>query len=565
MEQMRILSFFFFASLTVSSFFLAGFSNARASEVIQEYYTDEYLESLKQKKLTPVLIASGWSESSLGRMEKYKHLHKQTRGFAPSYLFAIKHYLKYGEVKLAYLSATPISQAYRRYLFKLSTGINQKSKFSAFEKECYLPFKFLPSKAEIEAKDTEEDGMDDEADIELEAYQYLKQGENQKTYEDLEALIHGFVDDEAYKVIGYEAHNTGRFLSLWAEALRVPLLGNNPQAAEWGHKSLCRIAFKEAGVKHPRGTYGPEKDRLSIANKVYELLRLKDIKKLIVKLEKSAAGDGNKILDFTEEFENPEFLSEENRNEAIVCILYKMQEWSDSYIQRMRKYGAIVEEFFEGYDFTSPASMYMINDEHNVHVLSAYDQSLGGRNNLRFEGGKGPTKIEKDDDLNLMLLSYKVGEVLAKVGVRGHVGTDFICFKSDKSLKSIDSVYAIENNVRHTGTMYPFRCAYMLVGEKRLRKKFYQSNDVVKVKKYNKKGERKDFQVAFYDWIIKQSFSYDRGKRTGIVVHADYSALGNIAICAIGDSKEEASELVKEASAAITKWSKEFNAKNSDS
>ena len=48
-------------------------------------------------------------------------------------------------------------------------------------------------------------------------------------------------------------------------------------------------------------------------------------------------------------------------------------------------------------------------------------------------------------------------------------------------------------------------------------------------------------------------------------MHADYSALGNIAICAIGDSKEEASELVKEASAAITKWSKEFNAKDSDS
>ncbi|MFK7826690.1 MAG: hypothetical protein AB8G05_21290 [Oligoflexales bacterium] len=563
---MRVLRLCLVSNLLFTSLFVSD-SYAQEHETVQEYYTENFLNSLHAKSIIPVLVASGWSESSLGRMEKYKHLHKQSRGFAPSYLFAVKHYLKYGKVKLAYLSTTPISQAYRRYLFKIASGYGQLSKFKAFENECYLPYKFEPSIFEEESKESEEDGMDDEADIELQAFEYLRQGDNKSTFQKLEQDIHDFVDDDEYQVIGYEAHNTGKFLESWAKALRIPLLGNNPHAAEWGHKSLSRLSYKEAGIPHPRGTYEPEKNRLNIAIRIYELMFEHKIKKFIVKLEKSAAGDGNKILDLSGEFADPLFFDEDNYNESLVRIICKMNEWSDSYIGRMIKYGAIVEEFFEGFDFTSPASMYMVNGENNIHVLSAYDQSLGGRNNLRFEGGAGPTNIQSDNDFNLLALSHKVGKVLARNGVAGHVGTDFICFKTQKSLKSIDSVYAIENNVRHTGTMYPFRCAYMLLGEKRLQKKFYQSNDFVKVKKYKKKSERREFQKSFYDWLFKQKFTYDGSKRIGVLVHADYSALGNIAICAIADNRKEADELVKQASAAISQWSnqwsKKFNAENS--
>ena len=70
---------------------------------------------------------------------------------------------------------------------------------------------------------------------------------------------------------------------------------------------------------------------------------------------------------------------------------------------------------------------------------------------------------------------------MANAGLRGHIGTDFICFKSDADLEEIDSVYAIENNVRHTGTMYPFRRAMFLLGKSRFQDRFYQSNDFVKV------------------------------------------------------------------------------------
>ena len=543
-------------SLVCNLVFICLFSSTSEAKVVQEYYTEKYLDSLVTQEKTPVLVASGWSESSLGRMDKYKHLHKQTRGFAPSYLFAVKHYFKYGKIKLVYLSTTAISKAYRRYLFKLASGYGQTSKFDKFEEECYMPFKFDPSVSDEESKEVEEDGMDDEADIELQAYEYLKKGKNGEKYQQLEELIHDFVDDEQYEVIGYEAHNTGKFLASWAESLRIPLLGNSPSKAEWGHKSWSRKSYRAAGIEHPRGTYDPVTTRMAIALHIHQMMTEDEIGKFIVKLEKSAAGDGNKIIDMTEELNDPSIFESEDSLELIDRIRSKMDEWSKPYIGRMEKYGAIVEEFFEGYDFTSPATMYMVNGEDDVHVLSAYDQSLGGRNNLRFEGGIGPREIHKNDKFNLLKLSEKVGRVLAKNGITGHIGTDFICFKTDKKLKNINCVYAIENNVRHTGTMYPFRCAYMLLGEERLSEKFYQSNDFVKVKKFNKKGERRDFQVAFYDWMLKQKFSYDISKLSGVFVHADYSALGNIAICAIADTKEEADRLIKQASEAISKkWS----------
>ena len=44
----------------------------------QEFFSEDHLIQIYDSGKTPVLVAAGWSESSLGRMDKYKYL---TKGF----------------------------------------------------------------------------------------------------------------------------------------------------------------------------------------------------------------------------------------------------------------------------------------------------------------------------------------------------------------------------------------------------------------------------------------------------------------------------------------------------
>lgn len=496
------------------------------------YFDENFIKSIIKDGSRYVLVGTGWSESSLGKMG-VNNQEKQKRAVALSMAQMIKIEQMKGKGRLIYLSTAPVSPNYQRYLYRtanksLLNTLNEnqlEQRFQAFEKRS-LRFVYLSPKGRDKTDPNHTRYLNNNTN----AYRKIK----------LPKSLIALRQDKftANKMVGFTAHFSGPFLENIAKNWGLPYLVNPSEQAHWIKKSKSRQSFRDAKVLHPRGTYEPSFSKEALVNDIYDLLKQLSYKKVILKLDQSAAGYGNKVMKFDEITDD---LSEHEAKKLIMKRFLNKEIFPDSFIDRIEEEdgGAIIEEFIDCRNYASPASIYMINRLNSVSLQYTYDQLLGGTDNMVFQGSIGPIKMPPNEEGDINKMSEKVGLYLSTQGVRGNVGTDFVtCDLDDGGQRRI--AYAIENNVRMTGTSYPYYTIRTMIGENLMKKKFLKSFDDVQIPKIIEKANRDELNREFYGSFLKNHpLSLNVNTGNGCLVHNDTFRIGKLGIACVGDSKEQ--------------------------
>jgi hypothetical protein len=218
----------------------------------------------------------------------------------------------------------------------------------------------------------------------------------------------------------------------------------------------------------------------------------------------------------------------------------------DSFFEKMRTQGGIVEERIEGQDFHSPSVQLRITPLDEVEVLSTHDQLLGGPSGQSYLGSKFPA-----DPRYGRLISHEaraIGQELAKHGVLGRFAIDFVVVRDDAGEWRS---YAIEINLRKGGTTHPFLILQFLTDGAYDEEagvfsapdgveKCYVTSDHLENTLYHALTP-----AHLCDVLIRRGLHFDQARQTGILVHllATIGENGRFGVVAVGDTLEQAQEL----------------------
>lgn len=577
------------------------------------YYDDSSLRKLAQEGKPVVFFSTGWSGSGLGKMYKGVNQAKQARGFSIAYSLALRMYHLGIAGKVFYLTTKNVNEAQRKYLFNLHKSNSEHallipiSNPSKMEKSGKSEFEEFEEKYFEQVVFSIEDLIWGLPAHDERRYIWLLEGENKNNILHLRNEVAQLKKNNAI-FAGIEYHFGGPFFQEFTEALglaEMPLLGSeiydqvgddcldskkekNPpkNKSNWqdvefslasmqkkraeskiprdlGTKSQCRRLYRDVGVLHPRGLYNPVRDVDTLVKEIYTFLKAnRDVVNIVVKLERSSAGDGNrtyklgKMIKETKEFWTDESLAHQ-------VIKAKLEEqFSPAYQRRMHDHGAVFEAFISGEKFESPAVLGMITPQ-SVEVYFDYNQRLGGNDGQTYQGSIGPASNQHMPDFkphkgaisetDLKTPSTKILEGLKKCGAMGAVGIDFVtCEELNSEGKKVRNAYAIENNVRHSGTMYPYRTLFYLVGKEILEKKYFTSKDSIKVEK-PKKHQGQHLRSWFYQrYLPNNQNHYNPITHTGCIVYIDTWVKGKVGIACIADTKKELEVMFKDFGESIT-------------
>lgn len=239
--------------------------------------------------------------------------------------------------------------------------------------------------------------------------------------------------------------NVSRLEMELAVQLGIPVYGPDPSLDHWGTKNGSRTIFAEEGVPHPAGVEGISTINEVVAG-VESIRRVRpDIRKVIVKLDRAVSGLGNATVDV-------EGAADPNELAAAVRRLSPEDAQTDAvaYLAELRNNGGIVEELIEGDDFRSPSVQMRNSPAGEVEIISTHDQVLGGPTGQMFLGCRFPADLAYTSLISRE--SMKVGRRLAKEGVIGRYGIDFVVTRSNEEWVP----RAIEINLRNGGTTHPY-------------------------------------------------------------------------------------------------------------
>ncbi|MDQ3663619.1 MAG: peptide ligase PGM1-related protein, partial [Actinomycetota bacterium] len=257
-----------------------------------------------------------------------------------------------------------------------------------------------------------------------------------------------------------------------------------------------------------------------------------------VKLDNSAAGDGNAIVDLTH-------LPGCGTPEEAVAVKGRVGALPDWYVPAVEAEGAIVEELIQGEDFRSPSVQLSATPAGGVELLSTHDQILGGQSGQVYEGCRFPAY----EGYAAQIADYgmRIGRMLAAEGVVGRFGVDFATVRAGSGWAS----YALEINLRKGGTTHPYGTAQLLLHgaydaragtyrDDRGQERFYVSTDNLLNPRWMTLDPRRVIER-----VDRAGLAYDPFRRTGVVVHM-LSCLpidGRFGLTAFGASREQAEEL----------------------
>jgi hypothetical protein len=333
-----------------------------------------------------------------------------------------------------------------------------------------------------------------------------------------------------------------------AVRLGIPLFGAHPDLNRLGTKQGSRRVFLEEEVPHPIGLDAG--DRTDLERALAELKAQRPrAGRAIAKLNEGVSGLGNAQIDLARAEQGLEGALEPEDTQITV----------EEYLAAFDHQGGVVEELVVGQDFRSPSVQLRLSPAGQVEILSTHDQVLGGPHHQTYFGCHFPADPEYAE--RLAIEGLKVGRRLAREGVLGRVGVDFVAVR-DGGLWRID---AVEINLRCGGTTHPFFALQALTdgdydplsGEYRTRLgdlKHYVATDHLDSPAY-----RTLTPDDLLDVVAEHHIGWDRERETGVALHM-VSALavsGRIGLTAIGDTLAEARSYyyaVKEAldAAAVT-------------
>jgi hypothetical protein len=346
-----------------------------------------------------------------------------------------------------------------------------------------------------------------------------------------------------------------------AVRLGIPLYGVNPELLSLGEKSGSRKVFRKAGVSMPPGTEDLHSER-EVATAIAELWEEHpSLKRVVVKLNQGFSGEGNAILPLGKRLSGvaPKLAAHRARVDAVLEALPHLrfmgpQETWPRFKSALGELGGVVEAYLEGKRKRSPSAQLRINPRGDLQAMSTHDQLLGGRDGQSYQGCRFPADgayrmaIQQD--------ALAVGEVLRQRGCVGRVAVDFVTVENERGEWNR---YAIEINLRMTGTTHPIMTLKLLNdgdydpesglyltarGEPR----FYVSTDTMMAPHY--RGLLPDDVL---DMAAVHDMHYRPWQETGVVFHllGAVSQFGKVGLTAIGSSPEEAEEWYQRARAML--------------
>jgi hypothetical protein len=327
-----------------------------------------------------------------------------------------------------------------------------------------------------------------------------------------------------------------------AVALDLPLNGLDPALLFYGTKSGNREVFAQAGVNYPLGTENLNEES-DIIDALIDLGRQRPAtRRAVVKLNEGFGGEGNGVFTYP---------AARDDRDAVTAALRSLDwtsgvENSKSFLRKFRAMGGIVEELVEGSEVRSPSVQMRISPGGSPVLVSSHEQILGGATGQSYLGCRFPA----DDDYREQLLgeASRIGEVLAKKGIIGRFGIDFlVCRDPGEAWRS----YAIEINLRMGGTTPPFHALEFLTGGRldpnsglfycpEGHAKFYHATDNLKSPNY-----RGLLPEDLLEIVARHGLGYRHATGTGALFHmiGALSQYGKIGMTCIANSREEAEEL----------------------
>lgn len=351
---------------------------------------------------------------------------------------------------------------------------------------------------------------------------------------------------------GHDAH-LSVFNVTWQEhelalQLNVPLYGCPATLNWWGTKTGSREMFRRAGLPMPPGY-----ENLQNMREVLEALQVlksecPTLQKAVVKLNDGFSGDGNAVFSYCEGGEAPD--------EAALRRHLKMVAQDLSYEQfaeKLEGMGGIVEAFIPGEIKTSPSVQCRVTPLKQIEVISTHDQLLAPENGQVYVGCTFPADAAYAYEIGKM--GYQVAEQLARVGVIGRFGVDFVSVKENGRWQH----YAIEINLRKGGTTHPYLMLQYLTdgyydhhtgiyctpsGQKR----HYMATDGLQSESYRTLSPEDLLDIA-----ICNNIHYNAAKQEGVMFHllGALSEYGKLGMVCIGATPERARELYRQTVAVL--------------
>lgn len=305
----------------------------------------------------------------------------------------------------------------------------------------------------------------------------------------------------------------------------------------YGSKTGSRQIFHEAGIPYPVGVphpLGGDHDLLdhqqylrSVEALVESMARLMEqgdgvyFKEWIVKLNEGFSGKGNARLTLQETESGMQGLP---LRRALTADLARVipehtEMTSEDFLSAIPRLGVVAEAFIEGQTVRSPSYQGFISEAGEVTSISTHEQILNGQ---VYAGCQFPADPRYSE--TLMTHGHKVGQALAKEGVKGHFAVDFLAVESGGPWQ----LYGLETNLRLSGTSYPMAALSGLTkgrfdGAQFVTKKgqtrCYVASDLVEV------PSLKGTKVEEFLKIVQNSpFHWDQETERGVVVYL----LGNL-------------------------------------
>ena len=332
----------------------------------------------------------------------------------------------------------------------------------------------------------------------------------------------------------------------FAVAVDMPLFGAHPKLWHLASKSNGRRLFHEVGVPCPPG----EEDVRTIDDVVGAIVRLRaddaDLHGAVVKLNDSASGDGNAVIDL-------HGLPDPGSRGEPAAVLRRLRAMPGWFVQSLHAQRGVVETLISSDDFRSPSVQLSVTPTAEVEVVSTHDQVLGGHSGQVYQGCRFPAdpaysaQITRD--------AVKVATWLAQQGVLGRLAVDFVAVRQDAEWRT----YALEINLRKGGTTHPMSTARLVTGSRYCADvdqliapdgtpRYYIATDNMVDESWRTLPPTDVIRL-----VREAGLAYDFDRRTGVVLHM-LECLpidGRFGLTAIGESPDQADELYASVDAAL--------------
>lgn len=393
-----------------------------------------------------------------------------------------------------------------------------------------------------------------------------------------------------------------------AQLLGVTILAHDPRHYAHGTKAGACAIFHEAHVPYPFGTPLVRTEE-ELAASVFDLWRRgalvgparrggghqqkagaeekgeaeeeQHLDRFVVKLDDSASGGGNALLDMRSVLRRCDLLEARNQLARSAADRPAFAAWLLSHRERITE--EIANEFprmaFQGRDEAwstyrteiptqgahvelyidhqfAPSCQAVIDTRGEITILSTHEQVLDGH---VYQGCKFPCNHAYRNKIQEYTL--RVGRVLADKGAMGHFGVDFLasCTASTAGLAQADScedtgqeweLFAVEINLRQSGTTHPMMLSKILTqGEYdgttgMLRTadgdlRYYVANDNVVSPRYTALSP-----ASLTEAVAADALHFCPKRRTGVMFHflSPAQEMGKVGIVCVGKTRLEAED-----------------------